>query len=182
MIKLFEWIKNHKCKTLLLTSLLFILPVFTIHILFKVRTNIDILNAEWSAGEFLNYFGSFMSFIGTVSLGALALWQNHFFHQYHIESLEPMISMKLFTVDHFLYLSVKNTGQTEARDLSIKLNSIINNGDNQLFCDDLFTMTFDLFPNESVQGKVAIDGSNVEMQIFPKIDVTICKRRDIIDL
>lgn len=167
MNKVFEWIKCHKLKTSLLTFFLFVLPVIIVHILFKWNTNINILNAEWTAGEFLNYFGSFLSFLGTVALGALALWQNHRFHQYHIENLEPMISMRLFSLNNSLYLSIKNTGQTEARDLKVKINSLINNGNNKLLCDDLFKMPFELFPNESVQGMVAYDGSNIGMNIFP---------------
>ena len=33
--------------------------------------------AEWSAGDALGYYGAVLSFLGTVILGALALYQNH---------------------------------------------------------------------------------------------------------
>ena len=33
--------------------------------------------AEWDAGDALGYYGAILSFIGTVVLGALALYQNH---------------------------------------------------------------------------------------------------------
>lgn len=173
MENIYEWIKNQKLKILLITCILLMLPILITHILFKWRTDIDLLNAEWSAGELLNYIGSFLAFLGTVALGALALWQNYRFHQYHVESLEPMMSMQLYSLNHTLYLSVKNTGQTEAKDLSIIINNIINNGDKELDVDDLFKMTLDLFPNETVQGMIAFDGSNICMNIFPQIEVTI---------
>ena len=32
--------------------------------------------AEWDAGDTLGYYGAILSFIGTVVLGALALYQN----------------------------------------------------------------------------------------------------------
>ena len=32
--------------------------------------------AEWDAGDALGYYGAILSFIGTVVLGALALYQN----------------------------------------------------------------------------------------------------------
>ena len=33
--------------------------------------------AEWDVGDALGYYGAILSFIGTVVLGALALYQNH---------------------------------------------------------------------------------------------------------
>lgn len=50
---------------------------FVINILFKINATTDILVAEWSAGDALGYYGAILSFLGTVVLGALALYQNH---------------------------------------------------------------------------------------------------------
>lgn len=77
---MFDWIKTHKviftimCLTLLIV--LIVIP-FIINLLFKFNSNISIFEAEWSAGDALGYYGAVLSFVGTVVLGALALYQNH---------------------------------------------------------------------------------------------------------
>lgn len=47
-----------------------------IHILFKMNLGIKWIEAEWTAGEFLAYYGNVLSFLGTIVLSSLALWQN----------------------------------------------------------------------------------------------------------
>lgn len=74
--KIFDWITRHKIKSILLVILIFLLPITIIHLLFKWYWGIDFLVAKWTAGELLSYVGSYLSFIGTVALGFLALWQN----------------------------------------------------------------------------------------------------------
>lgn len=77
---MFDWIKTHKviftiiCLTLLIA--LIGIPLI-INLLFKFNSNISIFEAEWSAGDALGYYGAVLSFVGTVVLGALALYQNH---------------------------------------------------------------------------------------------------------
>ena len=75
-----EWIKKHKFIFFLAcVGVIFALigiPLI-INLLFKIRTNLSWLQAEWSAGDALGYYGAVLSFIGTVVLGALALYQNH---------------------------------------------------------------------------------------------------------
>ena len=75
-----DWIKKHRILfvivCVIISVALFGVP-FLIHLLFKVNIKAEILQAEWSAGEFLGYYGAVLSFIGTVVLGALALYQNH---------------------------------------------------------------------------------------------------------
>lgn len=51
--------------------------LFVINILFKINATTDIFVAEWSAGDALGYYGAILSFLGTVVLVALALYQNH---------------------------------------------------------------------------------------------------------
>lgn len=50
---------------------------FIINLLFKFNFNINYLETEWSAGDALSYYGSILSFVGTVVLGSLALYQTH---------------------------------------------------------------------------------------------------------
>lgn len=77
---MFNWIKKHKVFLVLISlAVLFALvgiPLI-INLLFKFNCGISMFQAEWSAGEALGYYGSVLSFVGTVVLGALALYQNH---------------------------------------------------------------------------------------------------------
>lgn len=168
------WIKKNKFIFGLVVLLLFLVPLILVHILYKFNSNIEWLTAEWSAGDVLAYIAGFEAFIGTVALGALALWQNQQIHKQHIESLAPAISMNLISLSGFLYLTIENTGQNEAKEINISVDTIENNGENcELMLDDLFSTTFELYPKETVQGCVATSGANLSTQIFPQITVTI---------
>lgn len=69
-------LKITKRKIVLLFILFLVGIPFGIHCLFKLKSPTSFFIAEWSAGEFLSYYGSFLSFGATVILSALALWQN----------------------------------------------------------------------------------------------------------
>lgn len=174
MENLIIWIKRNKFTFGLVVLLLFLVPLILVHIVFKFNSNIEWLTAEWSAGDVLSYIAGFEAFIGTVTLGGLAILQNQQIHKQHIESLAPAISMNLISVNGFLYLTIENTGQNEAKEINISVDSIQNNGENyNLMLDELFSTTFELYPKETVQGCVAISGANSTTQIFPQITVAV---------
>lgn len=168
------WIKSNKLFFGLIIILLFIIPLIVTHILFKVDSGTEWLRAEWSAGDVLAYIAGFEAFIGTITLGALAFWQNHQIHKQHVESLAPALSMSLISFNGSLYLTIKNTGQNEAKEINISVEKIENNGDkNDLMLDGLFSSTFELYPEEFVQGHVAFSGEDICTQIFPQITVSV---------
>lgn len=174
MENLIIWIKKNKFTFGLVVLLLFLVPLILVHIVFKFNSNIEWLTAEWSAGDVLSYIAGFEAFIGTVTLGGLAILQNQQIHKQHIESLAPAISMNLISVNGFLYLTIENTGQNEAKEINISVDSIQNNGENyNLMLDKLFSTTFELYPKETVQGCVASSGANTTTQIFPQITVAV---------
>lgn len=75
-----DWFKKHRVLFALICVVILLLLMgipFVINILFKINTTTDIFVAEWSAGDALGYYGAILSFLGTVVLGALALYQNH---------------------------------------------------------------------------------------------------------
>jgi hypothetical protein len=81
---MFEWIKKNKVLFIIICIIVFIVLIgvpFGINLLFKIQSNINIFEAEWTAGDALGYYGAVLSFIGTVVLGALALYQNHIIKQ-----------------------------------------------------------------------------------------------------
>lgn len=75
MKKLLEWISKHKKTTITLCGLAVFLPILLIHILFKIKTEVYWMQAEWQAGEVLGYFGDVLSFVGTIVLGCIAISQ-----------------------------------------------------------------------------------------------------------
>lgn len=75
MQRIFKWINRHKVLTIAVLLLIIFLPLIIIHIVFKFHTDCFWLKAEWSAGEILGYLGDVMSFVGTVTLGYVAIKQ-----------------------------------------------------------------------------------------------------------
>ena len=102
---MFEWIKKHKLIVIISSIILIFGVPLIIHVLFKIHAGIPFLEAEWSAGEMLGYYGSILSFIGTVVLGALALYQNRLIKEEAdkraliLEQREHERSMPRFTVE-----------------------------------------------------------------------------------
>ena len=70
-----KWISKHKKITTLLCCIIIFLPIIIIHVLFKIKTNFYWLQSEWTSGEVLGYFGDVLSFIGTITLGYIAVSQ-----------------------------------------------------------------------------------------------------------
>lgn len=87
--------------------------------------------------------------------------QNRQLRKQYLDSRQPQLSMNLKKLDNFFYLSVKNTGESVAKDVVLSPIKIENNGgDNNIFPDNLFNHPFELYPGEEVSGVVAIDASN----------------------
>lgn len=174
MDNMFVWIKKHKLCVVLISLFLFIAPLSIVHFLFKQSSGPSWLVAEWSAGDVLGYIAGFETLAGTILLSTLALWQNQKIHNEHIESQKPILSMKLVSSSHGLYLIIENTGSTEAKNIHISILDIFNNGaENKPSSDDLFKTTFELYPNEFVQGCVAPSGANIATHIFPQIRIQV---------
>ncbi len=71
-----SWFLRHKVISTILAVLLFAVPLIVVNLLFKWKSNIYIIEAEWSAGDVLGYIAGFEAFIGTVLLGVVAIAQN----------------------------------------------------------------------------------------------------------
>lgn len=136
------------------------------------------LNKEYitiyKAGDVLLFCGAVLSFIGPVALGALALWQNHLINKQNLDHMQPALSMRLNSVGHFLYLRVENIGMSAADNISISFLKLQNNGYvNDWILDGLFNNSFELYPKESVQGRVAVYGLDIRCEIFPIITIKV---------
>ena len=71
MKKILNWIKKHLVATWAVMSIVFAIAV---HVAFSVAAPTAWLVAKWSPGDILTY-------VGTVSLGLLAVWQNNRFKE-----------------------------------------------------------------------------------------------------
>ena len=76
--KIKQFIKDHKkifriLGTIFLVILVFIVPMLIVHVLFKWDCKNPFFVPKWTAGDALGYVGTILSFIGTISLGILAL-------------------------------------------------------------------------------------------------------------
>lgn len=133
---MFKWIKKHKALFIIICVLILIALIgipFAINLLFKVDTKINMFHAEWSAGDALGYYGSVLSFLGTVILGALALYQNHIIKEEadkksalleekeHIENM-PKFSMHFRSCFGFavkLGFAIKNYSKNISYDIKV---------------------------------------------------------------
>ena len=117
-------------------------------------------------------------FIAAITAVA-AFMANHQNKKQYKESVQPQLSMSLVEFNSFLYLRVKNTGKSAARNIEIRVNGIRNNGSSdKLFLDDLFNGEFELYPEETVQGEVAICGRNIAETVFPQVEISVSYRAD----
>lgn len=90
------------------------------------------------------------------------------------ESIQPQLSMSLVEYNSWLYLTIKNTGKLPAKNILITLDEITNNGGFDEFIPDaLFSSSFELYPEEIVQGKVAMQGGDIAHAIFPQIQIGV---------
>lgn len=65
--------KKHKTKIIVWSMIGIFCPLIIVHLLFKWKTGVDFFEAEWSAGELLEYIGTILTFISTIILSVLAL-------------------------------------------------------------------------------------------------------------
>lgn len=75
-----KFINEHRrvvCAIILLLLIITIGIPIMINWLYKQPAPTTFLAAEWEAADALSYYGSVLTFLGTVTLSALALWQNH---------------------------------------------------------------------------------------------------------
>lgn len=146
MNKIIGWIKKHKAATFLLCVALFLLPLILVHVLFKWNSGIGWLSAEWSAGDVLAYISGFETFIGTIVLGFVTVFQsekaslenerlsreNNFMQRISVQRLLPLVSVtstaiekscittKLYSQDKASTVEVVDTVTPEKRETHLR--------------------------------------------------------------
>ena len=112
----------------------------------------------------------------SVILSAIAVGSSIYFsyktRKQYIESLNPLLSFQLVDNCGLLFLTIKNTGQSEAIEIKIIFDEISNNGEETLFdIAKIFKSELTLYPNEKVTGYIAKAGANISTEIAPTVKV-----------
>lgn len=122
-----------------------------------------------------------IALISVVISGVAVLSSIYFSHRtrvQYIDGLSPLLSFHLFEKEGFLYMTISNTGHSEADEIEINFEELKRNGEkNKFVIDEIFKNTLTLYPNEQITGCVAISGANIETSIAPMIKVYISYRK-----
>ena len=114
----------------------------------------------------------------SVILSAIAVGSSIYFsyktRKQYIESLNPLLSFQLVDNCGLLFLTIKNTRQSEAIEIKIIFDEISNNGEETLFdIAKIFKSELTLYPNEKVTGYIAKAGANISTEIAPTVKVHV---------
>lgn len=134
---------------------------------------IQFLKSIFGSAANLSAFISALAVLVAAVSATVAIIGNRRSQKHYKQSILPQLSMKLIEYDYQLFLYIKNTGKTAATNITIKPISIKNNGDRKLNAGKLFETSFELYPEEAVQDKVAYLGSNISYSAFPQITVEV---------
>lgn len=109
-----------------------------------------------------------------------AFRSNHQNKKQYLESIQPQLSMSLVEFNSWLYLRIKNTGKSAAKNISLSIKTIKNNGyADKLDLDLLFSSSFELYPEETVQGTVALYGRDISHTSFPSVEIDVSYKSDV---
>lgn len=91
-----------------------------------------------------------------------------------IKDKEPQLSFNLRSINGFLYLRVRNSGLTKAKNIRITIIKIYNNGDSGIQEDQIFQIPFELAAQEEVQGMIGFLNESISNHPFPYVDIKVC--------
>ena len=91
-----------------------------------------------------------------------------------IKDKEPQLSFNLRSINGFLYLKVRNSGLTKAKNIRITIIKIYNNGDSGIQEDQIFQIPFELAAQEEVQGMIGFLNESISNHPFPYVDIKVC--------
>ena len=95
-------------------------------------------------------------------------------HQQYVDSLEPLLSFKLYRESNLLLLNISNKGKSAAEHIKLRIVDLIDNGKSNTLCpDNIFDNEFELYPEESIQVLIATSINALGENIFPKLKISI---------
>ena len=130
--------------------------------------------ADSSMANKIAFISMLVSGIALVS----SIYFNHQTEVQYIESLSPLLSFSLAKKGGSLYLTVTNTGQSEAVDINITFEELKNNGSQNAFkIDEVFKNAMTLYPNEIIAGCISGSGKNIVTTIAPLVRLHVSYKK-----
>ena len=130
--------------------------------------------ADSSMANKIAFISMLVSGIAVVS----SIYFNHQTRTQYIESLSPLLSFCLIEKRGLLYLTVTNTGQSEATDINISFEEVKNNGgQNEFKNDKVFENVITLYPNEQIVGYIVVSGRNIATVVAPMVRVNVSYKK-----
>ena len=197
MDKIIAWIRAHKIQTVCIIFAAFICPLAIVHTLFKWKTDIEWLYAEWESGDVLAYIAGFEALLGTVIFGVITVKQsrsaqemnerlskeNNYLQKISVQRLLPFIKIPKVVVEDAQEAKARCV---DANSVSIsetitpnERQTTINVGTTFVGSNKIFLKTLKLSPKNISEG--IISKITIEKVIFPSfrlggenIPITIC--------
>lgn len=154
------FIKEHRKAVYAIALLLLIIIIgipIMINFLYKQSAPTTFFVTEWEAADALSYYGAVLTFLGTITLSALALWQNHQIkvgNDKHFALLEQMEKAKdalhfkiqvIALLDNASKAKIELSNLTEniAYSISISKLQIINRDNGKVYWEHSKKKTYD---------------------------------------
>lgn len=91
----------------------------------------------------------------------------------YIESLDPLLSFKILSENNKLMLKIKNTGKSQATNITVDLLELKNNGDEKIERSNYLDDEFMLYPEEEICSFIAFSGKNTSTSVFPFLKINV---------
>lgn len=95
----------------------------------------------------------------------------------HRKSLDPLLSFYMYEKSNYIVLQVQNTGKSPALNISFDFKELQNNGNGKLSVSKIFDSGIELYPNETIEGAIAISGYSISDVIFPVLVLIVSYKK-----
>lgn len=104
----YDWIAKHKILIIVIMVIAFFLPLIVVNLLFKWKSGIPFIEAEWSAGELLTYISGAETLLGTLFLGYITIRQTEKIElEKRLVEWKPDINITKVETDSSIYCEQK---------------------------------------------------------------------------
>lgn len=176
---MFEWIKDHKKISIGIIILLFlffiiIMPLI-LNMIYYWDAPCDFFNVAYDISSILNYYGAVLTFVGTVSLGIITVYQNYVSQKKTDEinklTLELQKKSMAMAEQNYekekLYETNKNTPKFELRNTGcsgryMNLHAVLKNV-SDIIVSGIKSVSFEVF---DISNAIVTISSNVKSNVF----------------
>lgn len=95
----------------------------------------------------------------------------------HRRSLDPQLSFYMYEKSNYIVLRVQNTGKSPALNINFDFKELQNNGNGKLCISKMFNSEIELYPNEMIEGAIAISGRSISDVIVPVLTLNVSYKK-----